>query len=628
MRRLLLSAVIAALAVPLHLVAPAQATLPSAPVPSVSGGDLGPELYDIDVTSDIPVTMEDGRVLRAAIHRPVLKGTTTAADGPFPVILVQTPYSKTLGETGVGAVNPALVKRGYIGVIVDVAGTGGSEGRSQLFGQQEAEDGAALVEWAAQVEGSNGKVGTLGGSYLGINQLFTAAEVGPDSPLKAIFPIVASVDPFRDLFSAGGIVNMESSLGLIAGYFGLRTLTPLAERGPADPLDALRLSVEHGLAGIPFELTTGLHVLLQGERTRDGAYWQERAPQRVLDKIVENDIPAYIVGGQYDVFQRGAPLLYSGLQNAWAGRDVHAPMAADQAVTPRYQLMFGPWDHGNPGEGQDMDRLQLQWFDHWLKGRDTQITDTQTPLHVVDSTTGQRRDVARYPTETAPQQAWYLQSDQGLAPTVPDEEKSSTEVVWKPLTLTCQRSLNQWAAGALRDVYEACKQAPSLTSPRPGDSHFDTDPLDEELVLSGPIGLSLQAVSNRPETMFVVTLQDVDPDGKVTDVTAGALLGSDRAIDEDKSWPGADGTYQLPFHPHTKQAQERVRPGEVTRHDIELRPAYTTIRPGHRLRLLVQTSDIPHLLPPPTKLLDLLGGVYRIQTNAVAPSVLTLPVQH
>ncbi len=102
------------------------------------------------------------------------------------------------------------------------------------------QDGAELVEWAADLPGSNGNVGTLGGSYLGIDQVFTAAAVGPGSPLKAIFPIATASDPYRDLFVAGGIVNMESSLGLIAGYFGLRTFTPPAER-PTDLLDALRL---------------------------------------------------------------------------------------------------------------------------------------------------------------------------------------------------------------------------------------------------------------------------------------------------------------------------------------------------------------------------------------------------
>lgn len=597
---------------------------PAVAAPGESDWQPGPELYGHVVTTDVPVEMSDGRVLRAAIYTPTALGTDQPAAGEFPVILVQTPYGKSVSQVGVGAVPPYLVHRGYLGVVVDVAGTGGSEGQSMLFGQQEAEDGAELVEWAAELPGSDGNVGTLGGSYLGIDQVFTAAEVGPDSPLKAIFPIVTAVDPYRDLFVAGGIVNMESSLGLIAGYFGLRTFTPLVERA-GDPLDALRLVLEHALAGIPFELTTGLDAVLQRGRTYDGPYWQERAPQRVLQQVVDNGVPAYIVGGQYDVFQRGEPLLYSGLQNAFSGRSVWQPMAADQQATPRYQLLTGPWDHGNAGAGLDLDRIQLQWFDHWLKGRDTGIVDTETPLHVVD-TNGGSYDLSGYPDRRVTPTAYHLQPGSGLAPALPASDTGATKVAWKGVTLSCSRSLNQWGAGAFRAVYEQCSRHPFLTMPQPGDAHFDTAVLDDDLRLAGPIGLRLQATSTRPEAMFVVTLQDVAPDGRVTDITAGALLGSARALDESKSWPGADGVLQLPFHPHTRQAEQRITPGEVTRYDVELRPAYTTVPAGHRLRLLVQTGDLPHLLPPPMKLLQLLGGVYGIQTNRLTPSTLSLPV--
>src|SRR5690606_22832752 len=145
-------------------------------------------------------------------------GTGQPAPGPFPVILVQTPYGKSFD----GQVSDYLVRRGYIHLTVDVGGTGGSEGQSQLFGRVEAEDGAELVDHAARLPHSNGLVGATGLSYLGIDQVFTAAAVGPGSPLKAIFPVATAADPYRDLFVSGGVVNMESSLGLIAAYFGLR----------------------------------------------------------------------------------------------------------------------------------------------------------------------------------------------------------------------------------------------------------------------------------------------------------------------------------------------------------------------------------------------------------------------
>lgn len=621
MRRTLSLLVSVLVAVSIALVAPATAQ--AASVRAAAAWTPDPETFDVVVTTDIPVRMPDGRVLRAAIHAPAVKGTQTPAPGRFPVVLIQTPYSKTVGGLGVGAVPPSLVKRGYLGVIVDVAGTGGSEGQSQLFGTQEGKDGAELVRWAADLPQSDGTVGLLGGSYLGIDQLFTAAEVGPGSPLKAIFPIVASSDPYRDLFSVGGIVNVVSPAGLLAAYFGLRTLTPLADRGPTDPLDALRLVIEHGLAGIPFELQSGLDVLLQGERVYDGPYWQERAPQRVLDRIVANDVPAYLVGGQYDVFQRGEPLLYSGLQNASVGRSVWAPMTSTQKADPRWQLRTGPFNHSTAGAGLEM--LQLQWFDQWLKGRDTGILDTTTPMHVTE-TTGRSYSVASYPSERTKPQRWYLQPGQRLAPSRPTALLGASTMLWKGVSLACSRGLEQWTAGILAQAYAACSSVAAYSAPQPGDVAYDSGPLAKDLTLAGPIGVTLNASSTTPETMFSVILQDVAPDGHITDITAGGLLGSARSIDAEKSWSDGNGGYLMPYHQQTRATAKGVPPLQVTRYDVEVRPAFSTIARGHSLRVLISSGDTLHLLPPPTKLLELALGIYRVQHNATTPSWITLPV--
>src|SRR5207249_974353 len=87
-------------------------------------------------------------------------------------------------------------------------------------------------------------------------------------------------------------------------------------------------------------------------------YWQARAPVNMLERIVENGIPAYLVGGYDDVYQRGEPLVYSGFQNAYDRRPVKAPMSPAQRVTGRYQLMQGPWYHLTAGTGGGADVLQ------------------------------------------------------------------------------------------------------------------------------------------------------------------------------------------------------------------------------------------------------------------------------
>ena len=108
----------------------------------------------------------------------------------------------------------------------------------------------------------------------------------------------------------------------------------------------------------------------------------------------------YLVGGLYDVFQRGEPLLYSGLQNAAAGRNVDAPMPPGRAASGRFQLLFGPWTHGDIGTGVDLTALQLRWFDRWLKGVDNGVEKTTTPLHVIEPG-GATYDTASYPVADA-----------------------------------------------------------------------------------------------------------------------------------------------------------------------------------------------------------------------------------
>jgi len=91
-----------------------------------------------------------------------------------------------------------------------VRGTGSSDGDFELFGPREIQDGVDLVEWAAKLAHSTGRVGMAGVSYLALNQLYTAAAIGPGSPLGAIVPAAAGNDLFRDIAFGGGIPTRPS----------------------------------------------------------------------------------------------------------------------------------------------------------------------------------------------------------------------------------------------------------------------------------------------------------------------------------------------------------------------------------------------------------------------------------
>jgi uncharacterized protein len=436
------------------------------------------------------------------------------------VLLTQTPYGKdTTGAVAGGATgeDTYLIERGYIDVVADVRGTGDSGGQFGFFDPAQQQDGATLVRWAAQLPHSDGKVGLYGASYLGINQLLTVGQLGPGSPVKAIFPIVSANDLYRD-------------------------------------------------------------TTFDGDQAFDGTYWQTRSPISALEQVVRDGVPAYDVAGWYDLFQRGDPLNFSGLQNALAGRSIYAPMTSSQTPSGRYQLLMGPWYHLT-GASQDFDPTMLAWFDRWLK----------------------------------------------------NEPTGSDQVLWLGANASCSRELDQWSMGAFEYVTDPsnpngdpCADNDAATETGPGALTYTTAPFSQATVLGGPVDATIYATSTTPDTELVATLEDVAPDGTATPITTGALLGSMRALDESRSWSTPDGKLLLPYHPYTAQSKQAVPTGAVTRFDIEIRPTLAQIAAGDRLRLTLTTSDLPALIPTLTDAANLAGDVYEVQRNSAAASYLEI----
>lgn len=609
----------------------------------------GPAIYGVSKQTDVPVTMADGTVLRATIATPLDKATGQPAAGPFPVLLTQTPYGNAIaGQLGSGAigVDPYFVERGYIDVSVDVRGTGNAQGGFDLIDPKQIEDGVALVHWAAGLPGANGKVGLHGASYLGINQLLTAGAIGQNSPLKAIFPLVSANDIYRDTAFMGGIPNAEFDIMYFAGILPLvNLLNPVVAllQNPTQLLYGVQVLLQHLANTVDYNVLFLAETYLGGPHSYDNPYWQTKAPQNVLANVVANDIPAYLVGGEHDIFQRGAPLNYAGLQNAWAGRPTTAPMLPGQPVTGRYQLLVGDYTHLQVAvSAAALNELQLMWFDTWLKGADTGMAETSTPLHYYDIGTGHYAQHTTYPLTGATPTTYYFsgarsgsapsQNDGTLTTAQPTARTGADTVLWAPLGPSiCDRSTDQWVMGAISLLASfAPKPVPCLDDDRlaqtgPTALTYTTEPMTSPATLAGPISATLYAAATTTQTQWVVNIQDVAPDGTSKPLTQGALLGSARAVDESRTWT-VDGKTVMPYHPYTKVAEKPVVPGAVTKYDVEVFPTYATIAPGHRIRVTISTNDFPHLLPTPQNLLGLLGGVYRVQRTAANPSSVTLPL--
>lgn len=615
------------------LALPAAASAAAAPKPSEP-------VYGVGVEKNVGVTMSDGTVLRANVHFPTDPKTGKPAEGPFPVIMVYTPYGKdTVGaasgrEGGPEAGSqagpmPYFVQRGYIDVVAEVRGTGDSHGTFNLLDPIQGKDGAELVDWAAKLPHSNGKVGMYGPSYMGIDQFMTAHAVRPGSPLKALFPIVAGNDTYRDITFMGGIPDAEFDAAVVLTIFGvLEEINPIAEN-PTDLADLIAVESEHAPSLLSYNLDQLVNIETGGDQAYDEDWWQQRAPRNMLRSLVRKKIPAFMVDGWNDLYQRGAPMNYAGLQNAFAGRSVDAPMSKRRGPTGRYQLLQGPWFHLDAGVGLNIYAVELAWFDRWLKGVPTGVEKTKTPLHVYDMRAKRWVDTTHYPFREARPQTLYFSEGGRLVQRAPRERSGADQAAYVGATSPCTRQTNQWSMGALALAAAEAQLPPSPcdTDDRtlglgPGALTYTTEPFARDRVIAGPIDATVYATSTRPDVELVATVEDVSPDGTSTPLTTGALLGSFRKLDRKLSWFGSDGRPMQPYHPYTRASVRPVREGEVTRYDIEVFPTFAQIAKGHALRVTLTTSDTPHLLPTAQQAANLAGGVYEVQRRRGAASYL------
>ncbi len=487
-------------------------TTPAASTPAGSGS-WQPEAatYGVSQPVQMPVTMDDGVVISTEVVYPTDPATGARATGTFPVLLTQNPYGTARSDPTTAG--DYFVQRGYIYVASAVRGTGASGGQVSWFGQRQGEDGAELVNWAAHsLSGSDGKVGLDGCSYLGVDQWFTAAAVGPDSALKAITPFCTDSNFYDDLTADGGIPTP-----FVAG------IAQGEPRGPQDnpATDPQSVTIAQEADG--------------GPRSYDNGYWQSLDGQQLMRQIVANGVPALSEAGWNDLFPGGDLGDYVAAQNAYFHRPLTAPVTAGEPVTGRYQAIVGPWTHGENVNGTVLENIRLEWFDTWLKGERTGMASTSTPLHLFENTASQWVDTAAWPP-SPDASAYYLGAGGTLDASDP-RAAGSDALSWAPAT-----------AGN------------SLT--------YTSAPLTRGEVLDGPSDLTVYASSTTTEAELTATLNVLSPAGTVVKQADGVLLGSQRQLDPAQSWYGAGSVLLQPGAPvHPAQpAARRARPDHPVRH--------------------------------------------------------------
>jgi len=530
------------------------------------------------VDKNVAVPMRDGAVLRADVYRP-------AGTGRHPVLMQRTPYNKEFLTLTAMTLDPIrAAQAGYAVAIQDVRGRWASDGPPFFFYRDEPDDCYDTAQWAAAQPWSDGAVGAYGLSYMGATTWMTAAGAPP--ALRAISPTTAPSDFWNNHLWRGGALHwgllVRWALSTVGPSALLRALgaTPdfkTALSGLADSIDGYEREIRRlPLTDFPAALPDHpefLPFFFEALRhpTRDA--WASSL--LVAERHGRVRVPALIIAGWHDL------LLAADLEHFRKMREEAATGIARAAT----RIVIGPWSHGmfhnvvgdldfglranglSLDLREDLTGLQLRWFDRWLKDRNNDA-DEEAPVRLFVQGANRWRDETGWPLARARVRPLYLRAQDGLSFEAPSAAEAPDGYVYDPQdpTPTCGGSL-------LMPMTYRCgpvDQAPWLA--RRDVLCFTSAPLGEGLEVTGPVKAVLFAATSAPDTDWIVRLCDVHADGRTFNVCDGVLRAQFR---------------------ESLSAPRPVEPGAVLRYEIDLWATSMLFRAGHRLRVLVTSSDFP-----------------------------------
>lgn len=550
------------------------------------------------VEKDVMVPMRDGVRLATDIYRPAVDGK--AVEEALPVILTRLPYNKD----GSKRTGEYYAKNGYVFVSQDTRGRYKSEGVWHMM-TDDGPDGVDCAAWIGKQSWSNGKIGMIGTSYVGGTQHAMALAGAPE--LKTVIPVDAMSNLGRQSLRNAGAFEMRfwNWIFLNAGRGSNSAQDPGTEVILKEMADQrftylANLPTRRGLTPLRLSPEYENWLIEAMEHGANDDFWKQN---NIVDYPESyKDIPVHLVSGWYD---------------SWAGNNTANFMALSKTIKGPVYMIMGPWIHGAQSQfahgqvtfGKDAaieDELawRKEWYDHWLKGVDNSVGKTdpfQTPVRIFVMGTGDGgkdengrlkhggywRNEQEWPLERARLTDFYLHADGVLSETKPTAGGSTTAFQFDPKdpvptiggNISSHNDIllqGAWNQKGGEHVWNFQKPIP--LSARNDVLVFQTEPLAEDVEVTGEIEVKLYASSSAKDTDFTAKLIDVYP--------------------PSANWPGGfdlnigDGIIRGRFR-ETLKTEKLMTPGEVYEFTIKLYPTSNVFKKGHRIRVDISSSNFP-----------------------------------
>lgn len=510
------------------------------------GQDSSQPIHQVFEELDVKVLMRDGIRLSTNIYRP----DTT---GKFPVLLMRSPY----GNGGEGdKEGHFFAQRGYVVVIQDTRGRYNSEGIFNAM-QPETLDGYDTQQWIGKQTWCNGKIGAIGGSYLGFTQWMPAPLGSPY--LITMFPTKTFSDFYNEAYVGGAFRILRWS-----------SWSYSMTRPDCVDKSLLKSMTDSAYWVIPFieqDKKLGWKIPFLRDwlaHPQKDLYWKNSS---VGDRYSDIRASIYHVGGWFDSFQQGT------LDNFMR---MTAP-DIDPEIRSKQKLLMGPWIHGTESRltgdvdfGKDADfdtrELKVRWYDSQLKGINNGIMQ-EPPVKIFVMGENAWRYENEWPLARTNYQKYYFHSN-GNANTKTGDGTINTKVpknenpdsfVYDPenpvITPGRDEPIDQREVESREDVLV-----------------YSTGLLKKSLEVTGPVKVELYASSSAINTDFTAKLVDVYPDGRAIRLCEGIIRASFR---DSESPPSA------------------IQPNKVYKYHITLWSTSNVFKKGHQLRVEISSSNFP-----------------------------------